>query len=233
MTKYTYEQKLQAVLDYKAGNGSLDSIVFKLSNGTNKSNSILHRWIKAYDAFGPAGLKKKHSNNTYTKEFRNKIVEEYLNGGITQEDLCIKYNISGDSVLSSWITAYNSHIELKDYRSQGEVNVYMATGKKTTFEERLEIVKYCIDHDRDYSGTAAYFQVSYQQVFNWTKKYTENGEDGLLDKRGKRKTEEELSEVESLQRKIDLLEHQLKMKEMENKLLKKVQEIERRRSSRK
>ena len=52
---------------------------------------------------------------------------------------------------------------------------------------------------------------------------------GKTDKRGKRKEAEQLSEIEILQRKVKILERQLKEKEMENELLKKVKEIERRR----
>ena len=57
------------------------------------------------------------------------------------------------------------------------------------------------------------------------------GDDGLVDRRGQHKSEEQLSDIEILERKVKLLERQLKEKEMENELLKKVQEIERRRSS--
>ena len=69
------------------------------------------------------------------------------------------------------------------------------------------------------------------QVYHWVKKYLASGEEGLIDRRGQHKTEEQLSETEKLQRKVKILERKLKEMEMENKLLKKVQEIERRRCS--
>jgi len=43
--------------------------------------------------------------------------------------------------------------ELKDYDPNPEV--YMADTLKTTFKERLEIVKYRLVHDRDIKETAA------------------------------------------------------------------------------
>ena len=43
--------------------------------------------------------------------------------------------------------------------------------RKTTFEERKEIVDYCINHNRNYKNTAAKFDVSYSQVYSWVKKY--------------------------------------------------------------
>ena len=43
--------------------------------------------------------------------------------------------------------------------------------RKTTLEERKEIVDYCINHNRNYKNTAAKFDVSYSQVYSWVKKY--------------------------------------------------------------
>ena len=103
--------------------------------------------------------------------------------------------------------------------------------RKTVQEERIEIVNYCLEHDKNYKETAKLFDVSYTQVYQWVKKYQGSGEEGLVDRRGQHKREEQLSETEVLRRKVKLLERQLREKEMENELLKKVQEIERRRYS--
>lgn len=44
---------------------------------------------------------------------------------------------------------YNANIELKDYNPKQEV--YMAEARrKTTKEEREEIVEYCLNNNRDY-----------------------------------------------------------------------------------
>ena len=104
----------------------------------------------------------------------------------------------------------------------------MAGAKRTTtIEERIEIVKYCMDHNRDYKGTAAYFSVSYSQVYSWVKKYIAQGEEGLADKRGCRKSDDELDEVERLKRENARLMRLLKEKDMAVQLLKKAKEFER------
>ena len=59
----------------------------------------------------------------------------------------------------------------------------------------------------------------------------ELGEDGLTDKRGKRKEASQLTELEKLQRENERLKRQLEDKERENIILKKLQEVERRRYS--
>ena len=132
--------------------------------------------------------------------------------------------------MQKWIVKYNNLEELRDYNPKPEI--YMKDrSRKTTYEERIEIVNYCLEHGKNYKDAAELFNVSYTQVYQWVNKYKEDGKEGLKDKRGKRKKEEQLSEIEQLQRKVKILERQIKEKEMENEVLKKVQEIERRRFS--
>ena len=99
--------------------------------------------------------------------------------------------------------------------------------RKTTFEERKEIVDYCINHNRDYKNTAAKYDVSYNQAYSWVKKYTANGESGLTDKRGRHKADDEVDELERLRRENLRLKRQLEEKDMAVELLKKAKEFER------
>ena len=99
--------------------------------------------------------------------------------------------------------------------------------RKTTIEERKEIVEYCLQHNRDYKGTASIYNVSYSQVYSWVRKYDVNGEESLLDKRGHHKRDDEVDEVERLRRENKRLKRQLEEKDMMVELLKKVQELER------
>ena len=50
----------------------------------------------------------------------------------------------------------------------------MKKARKTTLEERICIVKDCLDHDRNYGAMALKYDCSYQQVRNWVERY-ENG----------------------------------------------------------
>ena len=121
---------------------------------------------------------------------------------------------------------YNANRKLKDYCPNREV--YMAEARrKTTIEERKEIVEYCIKHNRNYKETAGRYDVSYNQVYSWVKKYDEKGDDGLLDKRGHHKSDDELSELELLRRENARLKKKLEEQEKIALLLKKVQEFER------
>ena len=119
---------------------------------------------------------------------------------------------------------YNGHKDFKK-RSGARGEIYMAKGRKTTQEERTQIVAFCIEHCKDYALTAETYQVSYQQIYSWVRKYEANGVDGLVDRRGKAKPEDELTEAERLRQENRILQAKLRDKEMEIALLKKVREL--------
>ncbi|MDT2274340.1 helix-turn-helix domain-containing protein [Paenibacillus larvae] len=65
-------------------------------------------------------------------------------------------------------------------------------GRKTTFEERIEIAQYTIANDLDYQKSMEKYDVSYSQVYAWVRKYKSGGEEALKDNRGRNKPAEEL-----------------------------------------
>ena len=223
--KYSKEVKLNIVKRYLNGEKSFQALADEL----HTSNSLIQRWVRKYKEYGETAFDTNQSNNIYTKQFKHKVVLAYLNGDGSYADLMVKYNISSDSTIIKWVNDYNSHIELKDYIPAGE-DIYMAKSRKVNKEERIEIVKYCLEHDMDYKITAKVFETTYANVFNWVKKYKEKGEDGLGDKRGHHKTDEEIDETEKLRRELKKMQHERDMALLEVKLLKKLDEIERRRS---
>jgi len=227
--KVSYEDKIKACEDYLSGTASAREIAERL-NLRPTSEREVQRWAVRYREYGPESLLPKLKNSSYTKEFKINAVEDYLSGNGSIDDIRNKYQIPSHSTLRKWIAKYNDLKELEDYLPRPEVYKKMAYRKKTTQEEREEIVKYCIEHNKDYKGTAAHYDVSYSQVYGWVQKYLEKGTDGLSDKRGKRKDESELTEVEKLRRQNKILEAKIRELEMESVLLKKVEEIERRRS---
>ncbi|WP_333657650.1 helix-turn-helix domain-containing protein [Tissierella praeacuta] len=139
--------------------------------------------------------------------------------------VCKKYRIRSHRQLRDWILKYNSHEELKS-SGMGGIPI-MTKGRKTTYEERVDIVKYCIEHQKNYAETARHFQVSYQQAYSWVTKYEKDGVESLQDKRGRKKSLEEMSELEKLKAENKLLQAENKRKQMEIDLLKKLEEVER------
>jgi transposase-like protein len=209
------------VQEYLSRKGSYKAIA--AANGIGETTLL--NWVQIFREQGEAAFAVRQGNAHYSKEFKLHCVEAVLRGEGSVDDIVAKYNISSGSVLRQWILRYNANKELKDYDPKREV--YMAGARrKTTLAERKEITEYCISHNRDYKGTAARFDVSYSQVYTWVRKYLENGEDGLTDRRGHHKSDEEVDELERLCRENLRLKRQLEEQSMVVELLKKVKEFE-------
>ncbi len=122
---------------------------------------------------------------------------DYLSGQYSLRSVCQKYKISNTVIVRQWIKVYNdSHKELKSTGSWGRRPMNKA--RKTTFEERVEIVQFCIANGKNYGSTMDKFNVSYQQIYLWVRKYEGKGIDGLVDRRGKAKSENGLTEIDIL-----------------------------------
>lgn len=218
---HTAEFRANVAQEYLDGCGSYAHLAMKYSVG----DTTIQQWVDKYRLYGITAFIKQTGNSHYSAEFKTTCVKAVLNGEGSVDDIVAKYNISGREVLRNWIKLYNANRELKDYDPKREV--YMAEARrKTTIEERKEIVKYCIEHDRDYKGTASLYDVSYTQVYSWVRKYDADGEDALIDKRGHHKTDDEVDELERLRRENNRLKRQLEEKDMLVTLLKKVKELE-------
>lgn len=221
--KVTPEEKVLAVEAYLKGEQQLHSILRHY--GIVKQS--FQTWVRNYQVFGKDGLRDKHKQASYSTEIQTAAVQDYLSGLGSQADICKKYKIYSRTQLQNWIKLYNSHRELRPSRGRGS-DIYMTKGRNTTYEERVEIVSYCVEHGNDYTAAIEKYGVSYQQIYSWVRKYNEKGAEGLVDKRGKRKPESEMTELEKLRAENRMLEARNKRLELECAVLKKLEEIERR-----
>lgn len=220
--KYNAEEKIYAVREYLDGKESMSSIAKRL----NIAFQSFKQWVKNYEAMGPDVFSTKQ-NKHYSKLVKEQAVNAYLTGEGSYIDICKKYKILSTRQLRCWVKKYNGHEEL-NASGIGDT-VTMTKGRKTTFDERVEIASYCISHDHNYAETAEKFSISYQQARNYTIKYENAGVDALQDNRGKRKSEDSLTEIERLRAELKLEKAKRQKAEMETSFLKKLDEIERRR----
>ena len=213
--------KFEAVEKYKAGKAS----TYQLASEYGVGQTTICKWIINYESMGVDGLANKNSNTVYSVEVKYLVAEEYLTGNYSLSDLQKKYKICSSSQLRTWIKWYNSHGEFKQRNTGGEI--HMAKGRKTILEERIEIVSHCIANNKDYGKTIERYSISYQQLYGWVRKYEKEGADGLVDRRGKRKDESSMSEIEKLRAQLKLKEAENIRLQMENELLKKLEALER------
>ena len=221
-TKLDPEIIINAVNEYLTGGSSKESIAKRLGVGW----SSIDRWVSNYQAMGESAF-TGNANKRYAKELKEQAVRDYLSGKGSLQEVCKKHKIKSCRQLRNWIKVYNGHGKLKASGTGG--TVIMTKGRKTSFDERIEIVQYCIANDHNYAETAVRYGVSYHQARSYTVKYEAGGIDALRDKRGRSKSLEEMSELERLRAENKILRAEKERAEMEASFLKKLDEIERRR----
>lgn len=217
--KISTEVILKAIADYQSGTKS----ALQLSRDLGYCERTLRRWIKRFEAHGESILQISNRNKTYTKEFKKQVISDYLDGKGSIEDLSYKYRISSHSVVRNWVFNYNKGIEIQDYDPKHEV--YTMKARKTTLEERIEIVEYCMANKQNYKVTADKYGVPYSLVYQWVHRYLKEGNIALgYSKKGPHKkviiptTDQERLQVEN-----ERLKRELERKELEIEILKKKQ----------
>lgn len=220
--KFTAFEKLAIMQEIQEGMIGIKAAARKF--GVTK-NSIV-KWRKRYELYGYEGLEVRTHNRTYSEELKLQAVRDYLEGNGSQNQIIYKYKIASTTQLANWIKKYNGHSNGLMANSGG--TQAMTKGRATTWQERIDIVLYCLANGQDYTKAASHFQVSYPQVYSWVKKYETGGEEALQDGRGRTKTREELTEADHQRLAMQKLKYENTRLRAENALLKKLEELERR-----
>ncbi|MDB7086604.1 MULTISPECIES: helix-turn-helix domain-containing protein [Enterococcus] len=220
---YSPKEKYQIISEVMGGRCSVNSITkkYSLSNGTIES------WIHKYNEEGLEGLKEAKTWKRYDREQKQKAILAVLNKEMSLRQATLLFQISSHSVLRKWISSYTKGETLK-FTSKGSVPKTMTKGRKTTYQERIEIAQYTIANELNYAQSIEKYDISYQQVYSWVKKYQQYGEEALKDNRGRNRSSEFLTEEERLKLRVKELEARNKHLEMENDFVKKLQEVRRR-----
>ncbi|MBQ4552167.1 MAG: helix-turn-helix domain-containing protein [Clostridia bacterium] len=221
-SKLTYLERIAAVKEYLAGNASQKAFAEKLGVG----QSTFRDWVTKYKNEGSESLSRTRKR-TYSPKLKKAAVLAYLQKEGSLSEICKMYAIKDRRSLRCWINAYNGH---KEILSTNEKRSFapMTQRKSTTLEERIEIVGYCLELSKDYAAAMQKYGVSYQQIYSWVKKYEAQGAAALVDRRGKRKSPDSLDETARLRAENKLLLARIRQAEMENLVLKKLEELERR-----
>jgi transposase len=219
--KFTALEKLNILQEIECGELGLKAVARK--HGLSKSSVV--KWRRRYQLYGYEGLEVRSHHQKYSAEFKLQAVRDYLEGGLSQYQIIDKYKIASRTQLANWIKKYNGHSISLTANSGG--TRAMTKGRVTTWQERIDIVLYCLANGQDYTKAAGHFHVSYQQVYSWV--YEAGGEEALRDGRGRTKAPEELTEADRHRLAMQKLEYENARLRAENAFLKKLEELERRR----
>lgn len=225
--KISTEKKMEYARLVLSGKISASALAYE----TGISRKNIQYWVALFKAHGERAFVDNGTNKVYSPKLKLNAVLEYLEGKGSYITLSSKYGLRSYCQLHSWVKMYNNGEDFSNKMSGGS---RMTTSRKTTKEERIQIVKECLENDRNYGEIAIKHNVSYQNVYSWVNRFKELGESGLEDRRGRRKVDQKpRSESEELKVRIAQLEHELYMTKMERDLLKKVEELERKNRYRK
>ena len=214
-SKFSKEVKINACKKYNAVKGSFGSIAKEVGC----AESVLRKWYYDYINHGDSIFDEKPLNSSYTVEFKLEVIDEIKKSSIRAASS--KFGISV-SVVRKWFLSYNNGETIKDYSPCSEV--YTMKARKTTFEERIDIVKYVLENNNDYKGAADTYSVPYASVYQWVQKYLKYGEESLRDSRGRPKTGElrqGLTELEKKDIEIERLKRELERHIRTEEILKK------------
>ncbi len=220
--KFRSEDKLRIAIECSEGRKGSSAAGREIG----ADESTVRKWVRQYEAEGAQVFFTEGKNKHYPKELKEAAVKDYMAGKGSLRGICKIYKIRNKMQLKDWIKVYNGHKELKTTTGGSR----MTKARKTTLEERIALARECIASGRNYGEMAIKYNVSYQQVYNWTNKFAELGEAALEDRRGQRTAQQTpRTPEEELKIRIAQLEHENYMLKMERDLLKKLEEIERRR----
>lgn len=217
--KFTKEEKIAIVKKYLKGSIGCTSLAREVGCAKSK---VLY-WSYGYKEHGSKFFREDSKQRSYSKEFKIQAVNNYFTNGSTRK-AAAKAGIS-ERVLLNWIKAYNDGT-LEESNPMSEV--YHMKGRRTTFEERKEIVHYCLERDKNYKETAKTYSLPYSRVYTIVNAYIKFGEEGIMDAKAKKESKP-LTEVERLQKENERLKKEVELEKLKRELIQKKISLEKER----
>ncbi|PHV69174.1 IS3 family transposase [Sporanaerobium hydrogeniformans] len=103
MAKYDYEFKKKIVNAYMNGEGGKRFLANKY--GVKSSQDVM-KWVNAFKSFGDEGLMRSRKNETYTFEFKLRVVELYLSTEVSYQELALSVGINNPPLVSKWVNDF-------------------------------------------------------------------------------------------------------------------------------
>ena len=100
MAKYSYEERLEAVLRVVEEGMSVKASAKIL--GTAYEH--VRRWVKRYEQFGPEGLILKHGS--YDGAFKISVIEYMYENHLSLSQAAVKFGIPNDTTVGKWARIY-------------------------------------------------------------------------------------------------------------------------------
>lgn len=134
MSKYSYEEKLEAVLRIVEGKTSIRESARILGTGYEH----VRRWLMRYQQFGAEGLLLKHGS--YDGTFKVSVIEYMHKNHLSLSQAAVKFGIPGDSIIGKWERIYYEEGPQGLYKDNRGRKSKMSSDKtqKKIFDKQIE-----------------------------------------------------------------------------------------------
>lgn len=123
MSKFTYEEKLEAVLRVVE-----DGMSFRASSHIiGAAKTPVMRWVKRYEQFGTEGLQKKFG--TYSGDFKFSVIDYMHKNHLSLFQTATHFGIPNDTTLGKWERIYYEEGPQGLYRDNRGRKSKMSSGK--------------------------------------------------------------------------------------------------------
>ena len=96
MTKFTYNQKIEAVARYQNQGESINEIAKSI--GVNRA--VLGNWIKQFEYHGLAAF--ENSYTSYTAQFKMDVLNYMNENGVSSNEAAVIFKISSPALIRKW-----------------------------------------------------------------------------------------------------------------------------------
>ena len=97
MTKFTYNQKIEAITRYQNGAESMNEI----AKSFDTDESVVRNWIKQFNYHGLAAFEKSYTS--YTAQFKMDVLNYRNENGVSSNEVAAIFNISSPALIRKWI----------------------------------------------------------------------------------------------------------------------------------
>ena len=105
MIKYSYEEKLEAVLRVVEDGMSL----YASAKIIGTSREHLRRWVARYNQFGSDALRNKLSHSSYDGDFKVSVIEYMHKNHLSAFQVAIQLGIPSEDSIRKWEKIYNEN----------------------------------------------------------------------------------------------------------------------------
>lgn len=204
--KVSVEEKVKYINEYLKG----EITIMAIASVTDCHRGEVMKWVNRYQALGVEGLQPK--KRLYTKELKDQVAREYLEGKGSYEVLSNKYDLSSSSVVMDWVKKYQSKEGNLGFNPEKKKEY---PKKKLTIEDKREIVKYYFDNGKSLIKTSNYFQIYYHQIDYVIKGYAKHGEQYIINAI---KRNHKMNENEKLKKENQLLKIEIEILKKKNQI---------------